>query len=175
MEFMKKVEEISRKVGKTASDTYNTVADKSGKIIEETKLKVAINDKETDIEEIYVAIGKTVYEMYKDGEDVGKVFTKEAKKVDKIKSEIEDMNNKILYNKGLRVCQECGEVVSIDSEYCSMCGKNLKKLKLNEEKKDEKAKKEEKKELKEQVCPQCGVINDGKAKFCSKCGYQFSK
>ena len=51
MEFMKKVEELSKKVGDTASSTYNTVADKSGKLIEETKLKIAISDKETDIED----------------------------------------------------------------------------------------------------------------------------
>ena len=41
MEFMKKVEEISKKVGDTATNTYNTVADKSGKLIEETKLRIA--------------------------------------------------------------------------------------------------------------------------------------
>ena len=29
MEFMKKMEEISKKVGDTASSTYNSVADKS--------------------------------------------------------------------------------------------------------------------------------------------------
>ena len=174
MEFMKKVEEISKKVGKTASDTYNTVADKSGKIIEETKLKISINDKETDIEEIFVAIGKTVYEMYKDGEDVGKVFTKEAKKVDKIRAEIDEMNKKVLYNKGLRTCSSCKEVISLDSEYCSVCGEKQKAFKIKEEKKEIKEI-EEKKELKEQVCPQCGVIADGKAKFCNKCGYNFSK
>ena len=71
MEFMKKVEELSKKVGDTASSTYNTVADKSGKLIEETKLKIAISDKETDIDEIYEEIGKAVYNAYKAGEDVG--------------------------------------------------------------------------------------------------------
>ena len=43
MEFMKKVEEISKKVGDTASNTYNTVADKSGKLIEETKQRLNSN------------------------------------------------------------------------------------------------------------------------------------
>ena len=61
MEFMKKVEEISKKVGDTASNTYNTVADKSGKLIEETKLKISISEKHTDIDEIYEEIGKAVY------------------------------------------------------------------------------------------------------------------
>ena len=65
MEFMKKVEEISKKVGDTATNTYNTVADKSGKLIEETKLRIAISDKETDIDEIYEEMGKAVYNAYK--------------------------------------------------------------------------------------------------------------
>ena len=91
MEFMEKVTKISKIVGKTATDTYNTVADKSGKVFEDAKLKLAIADKEADIEKIYEEIGKTVYDSYLAGEDVGKVFTKEAKKIDKISNEIEEM------------------------------------------------------------------------------------
>ena len=37
---------------------------------------------------LYLALqkmGKTVYDMYKNGEDVGKVFSKECKKIDKYK------------------------------------------------------------------------------------------
>ena len=95
MEFMKKVEELSKKVGDTASSTYNTVADKSGKLIEETKLKIAISDKETDIDEIYEEIGKTVYNAYKAGEDVGKEFTKQGKKIDKLNEEIGSLKRQI--------------------------------------------------------------------------------
>ena len=64
MEFMKKITEISKKVGDAASDTYNTVADKSGKFIEDTKTRMAISDKEEEIEDIYMDMGKTVYEIY---------------------------------------------------------------------------------------------------------------
>ena len=101
MEFMKKVEEISKKVGDTASNTYNTVADKSGKLIEETKLKISISEKQTDIDEIYEEMGKAVYNLYKADEDVGKEFTKQCKKIDKLNDEINNMNTKILYNKGV--------------------------------------------------------------------------
>ena len=82
MEFMDKVTKLSKIVGKTATDTYNTVADKSGKLIEDAKLKISVSDKETDIEKIYEEIGKTVYDLYISGEDVGKVFSKECKKID---------------------------------------------------------------------------------------------
>ena len=119
MGFKEKVEEISKKVGDTATNTYNTVADKSGKLIEETKLKIAISDKETDIDEVYEEIGKAVYEQYKAGEDVGKDFTKLAKKIDKYNEEIKDMKTKILYNKSLRECASCGEVIALNSKFCT--------------------------------------------------------
>lgn len=169
MEFMKKIEEISKIVGSTATSTYNTVADKSGKLIEETKLKLAISDKEADIEEIYKEMGKTVYDMYKSGEDVGKVFTKECKKVDKNNTEISDMNTKILYNKGIRVCSTCGEMIPVVSTFCQNCGEKQKPVKIKENKKDDK--KEEKNE--DKVCPTCGQICESKAKFCAKCGFKF--
>lgn len=169
MEFMKKIEEISKIVGSTATSTYNTVADKSGKLIEETKLKLAISDKEADTEEIYKEMGKTVYDMYKSGEDVGKVFTKECKKIDKNNTEICDMNTKILYNKGIRVCSICGEMIPVASAFCQNCGEKQKPLKIKENKKENK--KEEKNE--DKVCPTCGQICESKAKFCAKCGFKF--
>lgn len=171
MEFMKKIEEISKIVGNTASNTYNTVADKSGKLIEETKLKLAISDKEANTDEIYQEMGKTVYDMYKNGEDVGKVFTKECKRIDKNNSEIDEMNTRILYNKGLRVCSTCGEMITITSTFCMNCGEKQKQVKIKEDKKNTK------KEVVEEdkVCPTCGQICESKARFCEKCGYKFEK
>lgn len=166
MEFMKKINEISKVVGKTASDTYNTVADKSGKAIEDAKLKLSIAEKEEEINEIYAKMGKAVYTSYKDGEDVGKAFTKESKSIDKKISEIDDMNKKILFNKSLRVCSECGEIINLDSTFCPNCGTKQKALKIKTEKKEE-IKKEENK-----VCPQCGLVSSPASRFCTKCGME---
>lgn len=166
MEFMKKINQISKVVGKTATETYNTVADKSGKAIEDAKLKLAIAEKEDEIEAIYKEMGKTVYDSYKVGEDVGKAFTKDSKSIDKKLSEIEDMNKKILFNKSLRVCDKCKEVISLESTYCPTCGAKQKAIKIKTEKKEE-VKKEENK-----VCSQCGLICDASSKFCTKCGFE---
>ena len=92
MGFKEKVEEIGKKVGDTATNAYNTVADKSGKLIEETKMKVSISDKEADIEEIYEEMGKAIYDSFKAGEDVGKDYAKECKKIDKLNDEIKKTN-----------------------------------------------------------------------------------
>lgn len=173
MEFMEKVNKISKIVGKTATDTYNTVADKSGKLITDAKLKISISDKETDIEKIYEEIGKTVYDLYKSGEEVGKAFTKECKKIDKMKKEIDEMNKTILYNKGLRTCEKCGEVISTESTFCGNCGQKQKPVKIKVESKEEKEVEEEK--LVEKVCPQCGLVCAAGSKFCTKCGYKIEK
>ena len=168
MEFMKKINQISKVVGKTATDTYNTVADKSGKAIEDAKLKLAIAEKEDEIEEIYKEMGRTVYDSYKSGEDVGKAFTKDSKAVDKKIAEIEEMNKKILFNKSLRVCDKCKEVINLDNTFCPNCGLKQKAVKIKEEKKE----KAEEKKVENKICAQCGLVCDGTSKFCTKCGFE---
>ena len=166
MEFMKKINQISKVVGKTATDTYNTVADKSGKAIEDAKLKLSIAEKEDEIDEIYKEMGKAVYESYKSGEDVGKAFTKDSKAIDKKLSEIDEMNKKILYNKSLRVCDNCKDVISLENSFCPTCGAKQKSVKLKEEKKEEPKKEENK------ICAQCGLVCEPNSKFCTKCGFE---
>ncbi|MEG1008483.1 MAG: zinc ribbon domain-containing protein [Clostridia bacterium] len=167
MEFLKKINEISKKVGEGATETYKTVADKSGKLFEEAKNKIAISDKQNDIEQIYCDMGKTVYDVYVKGEDVGKAFSKECKNIDKINDEVEEMKKNILFNKKLRKCQNCNEIIDIDSVYCINCGEKQKAVKIKKEKK------EVEKEEETLVCPTCGTVAEKEAKFCAKCGYKF--
>lgn len=168
MDFMKKITDITQKVGETAVDTYKTVANKSGEFIKDTKLKMSISEKESEMNEIYENIGKTVYDMYTKKEDVGEVFLKECKKVDKIQKEISEINNTLLYNKDLRKCSSCLEVIDIDSKFCPICGQKQETIKQKKE--DTKKIEEEKEEI--YVCPQCGNKDVEKGKFCSKCGYK---
>lgn len=160
MEFMKKVEKTAKKIGETATDTYNVVVDKSGKMIEDTKSKIAISEKENQIEDIYMEIGKTVYDMYQQGEDVGEKFKTEVEKIDALKKEIAEINIKILASKGLKTCNECGKIISADSQFCPNCGKEQIKVEIVEEKSEEKQK----------VCSNCQTICEEDAKFCTACG-----
>lgn len=173
MDFKDKVTEISKKAGKVATDTYNTVADKSGKLLEEAKARISISDMERDIDKIYESMGMTVYENYKNGEEVSKNFAKECKKIDKLQKEIDELNKKILFNKGFRVCESCDETISTEADFCPSCGEKQKPVKFKEPKKSTK---EETKEVKaDQVCPQCGKIEPPESRFCTKCGYKFEK
>ena len=61
--------EFFEKLGKKASETYKTAAEKTNKIASDTKLKAKINDCKSKIKDVYTEIGKKVYQKYAlDGE-----------------------------------------------------------------------------------------------------------
>ena len=165
MDFMKKMGSFSKKVGTTASETYNAVINKSGKIIEGTKSKFEISEKEDKIEEIFISMGKTVYEMYKKGENVGDVLEQNAEKIDDLNKEIEEMEKKLLSNKGLKECCNCGKIIPVDSHFCPKCGteqSDVQILKNNEI-------------ANKKVCNKCNAICDDEDEFCGNCGEKIEK
>ena len=166
MDFMDKVTELSKKAYEGTEKAYKAVADKSGKLIKETQMRVKTNDKEGDIETMYYEMGKTVYDMYKKGEDVGDVFKKTCKKIDKLDKEIQEMETHMLYLRNLRKCSNCLETIEIENKYCPKCGDKQKAVKIKEVEKDE--------EIEEspidRVCSKCGKIALDDEKYCTDCG-----
>ena len=54
--------EFFDKLGKKASEAYKVTADKTGKIAKEAKLRVKISDLKNQIKDVYVEIGKKMYD-----------------------------------------------------------------------------------------------------------------
>lgn len=166
MDFMDKVTELSKKVGEGTEKAYKAVADKSGKLIKETQMRVKANDKEGDIETMYYEMGKTVYDMYKKGEEVGDVFKKTCKKIDKLDKEIQEMETHMLYLRNLRKCINCGETIELENKYCPKCGDKQKAVKIKEQVKDE----DVEESPVDRVCSKCGKIALDDEKYCTDCG-----
>lgn len=178
MEFMKKVNEIGKKVGETAQETYKTVTSKSGKFFEETKLKMSIGDKEEDIEKLYQDMGKKVYDLHKAGESV-EDFEETCKEIDDILFEIKNIESKILLTKDLRKCENCGEIIEAECAYCSSCGVKQEKIIVEDKKEKEKEKDIDEldivnaeEEPTEKICTECGFVSDDTVQFCVKCGHK---
>ena len=56
------------------------------------------------------------------------------------------------------VCPDCGEENTMDSQFCSACGKPFDRSPIPEENGD-------------WTCPWCGTVHNGNASVCTACGY----
>ena len=85
--------EFFEKLGKKASDTFNSAAEITNKIASETKIKFKINDCKSKIKDLYLDIGKIVYQKFALD---GKLEVKEE--IEEQLSKISEYKNQILDN-----------------------------------------------------------------------------
>ena len=109
------------KLGKKATETYQFTKEKTTKISEELKLKNKINENKSKIEEIYIEIGKCVYNEYKTEEKCDKL-TEKCEEIMALQEENHRLEDKILGIKNLKKCIKCNFEISKDSEFCNKCG-----------------------------------------------------
>lgn len=121
--------EFFEKLGKKASETYKTAAEKTNKIAGDTKLKVKIHDNESKIDELYLEIGKKVYKEYKHNENIEiKDYIKtELENIDKLTGEIEKYESERLGLSDMIECPECKKRVDKEAKFCPICGAELQK------------------------------------------------
>lgn len=111
-------------LSKKASETYKNTAEKTSKLTRELKLKALISDDKEKIKEIYIEIGKKVYEKHirEENIDIKSDLIEECSKIDAYSKEIEDMNNEVRSLKNLRLCNKCAAEISINAKFCPKCG-----------------------------------------------------
>ncbi len=78
-----------------AEKTVNTVAKKTGEIVEDSKTKYSIFDLNNDVEKIYTEIGKEIYEAYKEDRSAAEFIEEKCKAIDELKAAIEELRNKL--------------------------------------------------------------------------------
>ena len=116
--------EFFEKLGKKASETYKTAAEKTNRLATETKLKAKINDCKSKIKDIYKEIGKKVYQKYNLGGDLNikDDIEEELKRIDELTEQIEKYEKQKLELSDIKECVNCKEKIKISSTYCSKCG-----------------------------------------------------
>ncbi len=114
------------KLGKKASQTYKYTADKTSKIAKETKIKMAMNEKKSKIEDIYLEIGKRLYEHHiKDTEvdmDIEAILNEYCVQIDELCDRIEEERKELLALKDKRQCSKCFSEIDLECKYCPNCG-----------------------------------------------------
>lgn len=82
-----------------------------------------IEEKKRTIVKYYDQIGRLYYGQYKDmSVDVTKDINTRCEAVSQLENEIKDCEHKILYEKGLKLCPNCGKENMLAYAFCFACG-----------------------------------------------------
>ena len=121
--------EFFEKLGKKASETYKTAAEKTNKIAGDTKLKVKIYDNKSKIDDLYTEIGKKVYQKYKQNGsiEIKDDIKTELEDIDKLTEEITKYESERLDLSDMVECPECKNKVDKEAKFCPICGAELQK------------------------------------------------
>ena len=116
--------EFFDKLGKKASEAYKVTADKTGKIAKEAKIRMHMGELKSQVKDLYVEIGKKVYEKHVREEkiDVNKELEEECTKIDVLTAEIEENLKECLDLKDKKQCQQCFKEIEKSMKFCPECG-----------------------------------------------------
>ena len=112
-------------VKKTLQSAAGKAVKKTGEIYETTKLSLNISAVNSDIDELYKQIGKSVYTHYTDDDFSIDDISALCEAVDAKKNELSELQVKMAELKNASLCPECGATVSNDSAFCAKCGAKL--------------------------------------------------
>ena len=83
----------------------------------------SIDERTSSIRKYYDEIGKLYYDQYKDmNVDNTKDINTRCEAITRLSTEIEDYKLKILFEKGLKKCPNCGTENSLEYGFCFKCG-----------------------------------------------------
>ena len=119
------------KLSKTASNTYKSAAELTGKIAKEAKLKMKMSENKAKIEDIYEEIGKKVYEKHIREENINikDELSEECAKIDELSEKIKQERMELLKLKDLKQCKNCFEEIELEDNFCPKCGEKQEEIK----------------------------------------------
>ena len=116
--------EFFEKLGKKATETFNSAAEKTNKIASETKIKLKINDCKSKIKDLYQDIGKVVYQKFVlDGKlEVKEDIEEQLSKISELTNQIEEYEKQILDLSDKKQCVNCKNKIEKNAKFCPECG-----------------------------------------------------
>ena len=143
---MEEIKSMINKIGKSITKT-------SKDIIKNTKLTMQLSSQEEKLKNIYIEVGKKVYEIYSYGGNIGKYFDEKYEQMVNIEKEIANIKQMIEENKNVdkpshynnqqeiidtrnnipnisnveecRICNSCGQKNNVNDKFCLKCGRTL--------------------------------------------------
>ncbi len=113
-------------VKKIVTDTAASAGKKVGEVANKTKIKFALANLQSDLDELYEKLGKLHYDAISTGVNNGTKESAVITKIDSIKSDMEVLKAEVgVFPKAGKVCSECGKSIPKSSAFCPYCGKEI--------------------------------------------------
>lgn len=87
----------------------------------------------------------------------GTIYEEPIKQINQIEEDLTVLEKRRLASQGLRKCEKCGNVLTLDSVFCNKCGDKLAPLFVPTQENP-------------YICPKCGASHEAGVSFCVNCG-----
>ncbi len=108
-----------------ARDLAGAAKDKTGEIVDKTKIKMAISDTQKKLSATFEGIGRLLYDAETSGEDITSLKADAFDTVKELQNELTALQNKLYDLDGVLRCKECDTPNENDASFCKKCGKPL--------------------------------------------------
>lgn len=112
-------------LGKRIGETAETMTNMAGEAIETQRLKSQIRTLARGNAVDLMELGKSIYDRYKAGEEVGESAQALCDAIRDRETTIGEYEKKISKIKGASECSNCGKMVGKDMAFCPYCGEQV--------------------------------------------------
>ena len=120
-EIWEQIKEQAVKVKDSAVQLTQKFIGKTNNVVDQTKIKFAMSDTQSKMEDIFTKIGSAVYKSHTDGVEAPE-FTEIFAKLDDLKHEYEDLKEQLCRLQDTKQCPKCNTYNNNENDYCSKCG-----------------------------------------------------
>lgn len=99
------------------------VSKKASEVSAVTKANLKVVNSERDLQDMFRQLGQEFFENYR--EQASELFPDIIGRIEKKQSQLAQDREELAKLKGQKTCPHCGEVISVNANYCEKCGENI--------------------------------------------------
>ena len=113
------------------NDLSKKTTETTAKIATEAKLKIEIAENKEKIKDLYVELGRKVYENHvrEENLNIHEFISDDCSKIDEISKQIENARKEILVLNNKKMCKKCYAEIETEYIFCPQCGEKQKEEK----------------------------------------------
>ncbi len=108
-----------------AKAAADAITEKAGQYVDVSKLNIKLAELKGDLKSEFEILGKTVYELRKNGSDSKAGIDSSIAQIENITIQIEELKKQIAAIKNKVICKACGHQNDMEALYCAKCGEKL--------------------------------------------------